>query len=42
MKLFFGLIFRRSQGQFWEAFGKDFGALGRLLGGKIGEKKEQK
>ena len=42
MKLFFGSIFGGSWGPFWEAFGKDFGGPGRLLGGKMGEKREQK
>ena len=41
MKLFFGSIFGGSGGRFWEAFGEDFGGPGRLLGGKLGEKREQ-
>ena len=39
---FFGSIFGGSRGRFWEAFGEDFGGPGRLLGGKMGEKREQK
>ena len=42
LKLFFGSIFRGSWGRFWEAFGEDFGGPGRLLGGTMGEKREQK
>ena len=34
--LFFGSIFGRSRGRFWEAFGEDFRGPERLLGSKIG------
>ena len=42
MKLFFGSFLGGSWGRFWEAFEEDFGGPGRLLGGKMGEKREQK
>ena len=41
MKLFFGSLFGGSWGRFWEAFGEDFGGPGRLLGGKMGEKRNK-